>query len=338
MVAEVIGVRTRRSYRHLAPLKARLGVELLEDRTAPALVAAYAFNEGTGTTVTDASGNGNTGTLDAATWTTAGKYGNALSFNGTSSMVTIPDAASLHLTTGMTLEAWVNPSVVSKTWRDVIYKGNDNYYLSATSSTSSRPAIGAIVNSTYVESYGTAAPKANTWAFLTGTFDGTTMRLYVNGTLVSSKAGSGSILTSTNAPANWWRQLLRPVLQGNDRRSPYLQRGPDGGADHHRHEHADRSCCSTAGGECWTERERQRGQPIQFNGTASGGTAPLTYAWTFGDGGTANTLTATHTYASDGAYTATLTVTDSASRTSTATASVTVNNVAHGHRRRAVHR
>ena len=70
------------------------------------------------------------------------------------------------------------------------------------------------------------------------------------------------------------------------------------------------------------------GSAIQFNGTASGGTAPLTYAWTFGDGGTANTLMATHTYASDGAYTATLTVTDSASRTSTATASVTVNNVA----------
>ena len=109
-------------------------METLEDRTAPAtLVAAYAFNEGTGTTVYDSSGNGNNGTITNATWTTAGKYGDALVFNGTNALVTIPDSASLHLTTGMTLEAWVNPSTVTSAWRDVIYKGNDNYWLEATS-------------------------------------------------------------------------------------------------------------------------------------------------------------------------------------------------------------
>ena len=43
--------------------------------------------------------------------------------------MTINDSASLHLTTGMTLEAWVNPTTVSSAWRDVIYKGDDNYYL-----------------------------------------------------------------------------------------------------------------------------------------------------------------------------------------------------------------
>ena len=30
----------------------------------------------------DASGNGNLGTITGATWTTAGRHGNALSFNG----------------------------------------------------------------------------------------------------------------------------------------------------------------------------------------------------------------------------------------------------------------
>src|SRR5437773_3247770 len=80
------------------------------------LVAAYSCNEGAGTTVTDASGNGNTGTIGNATWTTAGKYGNALVFNGTNAFVTISDRASLHLTTGMTLEAWVRPSTVSGIW------------------------------------------------------------------------------------------------------------------------------------------------------------------------------------------------------------------------------
>ena len=36
------------------------------------------------------------------------------------------------LSSAMTLEAWVNPSSVTAAWRDVIYKGNDNYYLMGT--------------------------------------------------------------------------------------------------------------------------------------------------------------------------------------------------------------
>ena len=47
------------------------------------LVAAYGFDEGSGTTVTDASGNGNNGTITNATWSTSGKFGKALQFNGT---------------------------------------------------------------------------------------------------------------------------------------------------------------------------------------------------------------------------------------------------------------
>ena len=61
------------------------------------LVAAYAFVEGSSTTVTDASGNGHTGTITGATLAATGKYGKALQFNGTNALVTVPDAASLHL-------------------------------------------------------------------------------------------------------------------------------------------------------------------------------------------------------------------------------------------------
>src|SRR5262249_13372083 len=143
------------------------------------LVAAYSFSEGTGATVADASGNGHTGTISNATWTTAGRYGGALSFDGTDALVTIPDAAALRLTTGMTREAWVNPAAVSSDWRDVLYKGDDNYYLEATSTTSSRPAAGGVVNSAHVEAYGTSALAANTWAHLAATYDGATLRLYV---------------------------------------------------------------------------------------------------------------------------------------------------------------
>ena len=162
------------------------------------LVAAYAFNEGSGTTVTDLSGNGNNGTISGATWTTSGKYGDALQFNGTSSLVTIPNSASLQLTTGMTLEAWVDPTTVNKNWRDVIYKANDNFYLEATSTNASKPDAGMIAGGTYADAYGTSALPANTWSFLTETYNGSTLDLYVNGTLVSSTAHTGNISTSTN--------------------------------------------------------------------------------------------------------------------------------------------
>src|SRR3954470_16681998 len=82
-------------------------------------VAAYGFNEGTGGTVSDSSGNGNTGTISGATWTASGKFGSALTFNGTNTLVSIAHSASLNLTAAMTLEAWVKPSGLS-IWRCVL--------------------------------------------------------------------------------------------------------------------------------------------------------------------------------------------------------------------------
>ena len=95
----------------------------------------------------------------------------------------------------MTLEAWVYPTSVSSAWRDVIYKGNDNYYLEGTSSSSSRPAMGGTFGAPL---YGTTALIANTWAHLAATYDGATMRLYVNGVQVASRTQTGAIATSTN--------------------------------------------------------------------------------------------------------------------------------------------
>jgi hypothetical protein len=164
------------------------------------LVAAYGFNENTGSTTADLSGNNNTGTLRAATWVTNGKFGNALQFDGSTSWVSVPDSASLDLTNGMTIEAWVNPSSVpAGKWQNVIMKvqpGEMIYALYANQG-NNRPGGYVYVGSAENAAIGTAQLAANTWTHLASTYDGNTLRTFVNGTEVGSKVVGGNIVVSS---------------------------------------------------------------------------------------------------------------------------------------------
>ena len=98
----------------------------------------------------------------------------------------------------MTLEAWVDPASVSSGWRDVIYKGNDNYYLMGQPTTRGVPAGGGTFAGANANAYGASTLATNSWSYLAATYDGATLRLYVNGTLAASQATSGAITSSTN--------------------------------------------------------------------------------------------------------------------------------------------
>ena len=164
----------------------------------PGLVASLGFNEGSGATVLDTSGRSNHGTITNATWSAAGKFGAALSFNGTSSWVTVPDASTLDLTNGMTLEAWVKPTALSG-WRTTLLKesaGGLAYGLYANDNTPN-PAITVQIAGVDRSAVGTSQLPVNTWTHLAATYDGAQVRLYVNGVQAGSRAQTGNMVVST---------------------------------------------------------------------------------------------------------------------------------------------
>jgi hypothetical protein len=92
-----------------------------------------------------------------------------------------------------TLSAWVNPSNVNA-WQDIIYKGNDDYFLEA-SSDRGTPAGGG----TFGLVRGSSELRLNTWSHIAVTYDGSSLRYYVNGVEAGSVAANTAV-TNTNSP------------------------------------------------------------------------------------------------------------------------------------------
>ena len=179
---------------------AAVTVNVQNTGTGSGLIGAWSFNEGTGSTVSDTSGLGNIGSIFQATWYTTGKYGKALSFDGTNDYVSVPDSNSLDLTNKMTIEAWVRPTA-SSGWRTVMMKENGSemaYGMYARESTN-RPSAWLRINPTSGSSYSAGATPAltlNTWTHMASTYDGTTLRLFINGVQRATRATTGNMYSS----------------------------------------------------------------------------------------------------------------------------------------------
>ena len=146
--------------------------------------------------MTDASGNGHTGTLANATWAAAASTARRCSSTAPtrSSRSRRRRPAPLDRDD---LEAWVNPSTINNAWRDVIDKGNDNYYLRAPRATR-RGRRRRDRRRQLRRGLRHRPLPTNTWSFLTATYDGSNVRLYLNGTQVASTAHTGLIASSSN--------------------------------------------------------------------------------------------------------------------------------------------
>jgi hypothetical protein len=107
----------------------------LPERAAmpPGLVSAYSFDAGSGGVVEDVSGHGHGGEVLGAKWTSDGRFGNALQFDGSNAVVRVAPSPALDMGTAMTLSAWVKPASGQSGWRTVVQRETDAYFLDASS-------------------------------------------------------------------------------------------------------------------------------------------------------------------------------------------------------------
>jgi Concanavalin A-like lectin/glucanases superfamily len=183
-------------------------------------VAAYNFDEGGGPMLADYSGNSNHGTVSGAAWTTQGRYGGALSFDGVNDWVTVANSATLSLSTGMTLEAWVYPTANGGgSWRNIVIKerASGEVYNLYSNTEANRPAVYVVRASqpgSAIELRGSSQLPVNAWTHLAATFDGTTLRMFRNGVQFGSRAVSGPLLTSTGPLQIGGNSLWGEFFQG----------------------------------------------------------------------------------------------------------------------------
>ncbi|HEY3414725.1 MAG TPA: glycoside hydrolase family 38 C-terminal domain-containing protein [Armatimonadota bacterium] len=137
--------------------------------------------------------SGFTVTVTGAPAPTAGPHGTALSFNGSNDAITVNDQSSLNPTAAITLSAWINAT----NWagnRRVLQKGSsDNQYRFLAETGLFKFDL------TGVGTVTCALPSTGAWHYMAGTWDGKTMRLYVDGVVTAQASATGSIAVTNNS-------------------------------------------------------------------------------------------------------------------------------------------
>jgi serine/threonine-protein kinase len=180
----------------LAKARTEAGPILRTFQIDPSLVAHWKFDEGSGAAAADSTRHRNAGSLLGGAGWAAGKLGGALSVDGLDGHVLVPDSPGLNsVTRDFTVAAWVYRRANQRGWRVIVARqfgpADENQYVLCFLDDE---AV-FIVYTSEKELTLTGPPVANgEWIHLAGTYDGSMMRLYVNGRESISSALTGAIM------------------------------------------------------------------------------------------------------------------------------------------------
>jgi hypothetical protein len=185
----------------------------------PTFVAWYKFDETSGTTAADASGDGKTATLTGITTWVAGRSGNAVHLDGSSGYVKLPNGI-LNGASDFTVAAWVKLDSVPAWSRIFDFGTGTNSYMFLSPNSGSGAVRFAITTggwSTEQQINGTSALPAGVWTHVAATLSGNTGTLYVNGASVGTNTGVTLRPSSLGGTTNTWlgrSQYSDPYLPG----------------------------------------------------------------------------------------------------------------------------
>lgn len=169
------------------------------------IVGLWLLDEGNGMETKDSSGNGHDGVFRGNPVWVDGEFGKALSFDGVDDYVNITQFPNLKLTKAFTLSAWFNPqnAASSNNHMAIIGLGSSGprYYVDKSASNLHIRLQSA--NDNLSQNVGSVV--FNTWQHAAYAYDGKSINVYVNGTLVDNRAASGDLLTDNNESyiGNW---------------------------------------------------------------------------------------------------------------------------------------
>jgi hypothetical protein len=168
------------------------------------LVGYWKFDEGTGTTASDSSGNGNHGTLMNGPIWIDGKRLKALDFDGVDDYVEVPHSTTLTFP-NFTLEAWIylrtdigneQRRIISKQYTEQRSYSFDIFGNGYSGSTGNQLVLSIGNGATWINFMSTTHLTKETWYYVVGTHEGTTSKIYINGGL--DKEGTTTTQTTDN--------------------------------------------------------------------------------------------------------------------------------------------